>query len=276
MQIQTLDKRKSLVILTLYSSWLEASNRNISFSEHCFCLILTLEGEKTYFLLRQNIKVTIFALQTSFSCSFVFSENNNMDRQRYISTCNTRFPESCRVTFKLFSGFAKRQNIHRTWTLYVCIIIMIKAFNEKDVETVLYLNCRKMETSLGCWIATALSLLFPFIAATCILTFICSSPSFFHFFGHRCVHYLQKQQKPPSYPNNGKVRVDRAILHFCFHYVFPKFHKSCLILLNMIYTWSTHSPLNALKMQFSFLFLNALRFLLPPMHYSCNKGHGNP
>ena len=104
-----------------------------------------------------------------------------MDRQRYISTCNTRFPESCRVTFKLFSGFAKRQNIHRTWTLYVCIIIMIKAFNEKDVETVLYLNCRKMETSLGCWIATALSLLFPFIAATCILTFICSSPSFFTF-----------------------------------------------------------------------------------------------
>ena len=132
--------------------------------------------------------------------------------EQYISSYNT-FPESCRVTFKLFSGFAKRQNIHRTQQFIFASssssALLMRVCWNRFISKLL-----KMETSLGCWIASALLLLFPFIGASCIFTFICGS--LFSLFGHKCVHYLHKTVKTSILLNHGRMRVDGAIQTYLY------------------------------------------------------------
>ena len=89
-QKRPLDKSKSWVILTSNSQ---------------------LKASSTYQFRRTQVcpEPILYCLKTSQSHCW----NNNWTKT--ISTFNW-FPESCWVTFKLFSGFAQRQNTHRTQT----------------------------------------------------------------------------------------------------------------------------------------------------------------
>ena len=121
--------------------------------------------------------------------------------EQYISTCNT-FPETCRVTFKLFSGFCKAAK-HTSDPKYykgLCFSSSSSTFLMRGYRN-RFISLLKMETSARVFELPQHShFLFPFIGTGCIFSFYLQL-GLFSLFGHKFVHY-----QSPILWNRGKMR----------------------------------------------------------------------
>ena len=121
--------------------------------------------------------------------------------EQYISTCNT-FPETCRVTFKLFSGFCKAAK-HTSDPKYykgLCFSSSSSTFLMRGYRN-RFISLLKMETSARVFELPQHShFLFLFIGTGCIFSFYLQL-GLFSLFGHKFVHY-----QSPILWNRGKMR----------------------------------------------------------------------